>query len=131
MKATKPSDVQTDWVHDDIQPVKSGRQLKREGIATVIKHSAEEWRTSYRKAVADWFDGMGVGTSFTGEDLRMAVLARGVRNPRHPNAWGGMASGAISGWLKAGRIEAAGMATASDPKAHARMYPQYRKTQGS
>lgn len=42
-------------------------------------------------------------------------------------AWGGEAAAMIRDWLRAGRIERAGMRQAIGAQAHARNYPLYRK----
>jgi hypothetical protein len=105
---------------------RDGPQRRDEGIRRVLDNTNPMWRRQYASCVQHWLQQLPVGTEFTGEDLRLCAQPI-IGNPHHHNVWGGMASQMIHAWLKANLIKSAGMAAAHAPRAHARIYPAYRK----
>lgn len=103
-----------------------GRGLRDAGIATVMDNAHDEWKESYRLHVELWFDMLKPGSTFSGEQLRIA--AKGIGEPHHPNAWAGAASSCLRQWQKEERIVVTGhYVLASSPSRHANAMRQYRK----
>lgn len=65
-----------------------------------------------------------IGEEFTGEELRIALIADGLDPPAHPNSWGAIVKAAI----QLGIIEKTGrMGQMFSKRSHARMTPILRR----
>lgn len=105
----------------------SGRQQRDLGIQAATGNEREDWRDAYGKMVDAFFAATPIGQTFTGESLRLNCVRWGLADPHHHNVWGACARGVLKAWLKAGRIEEAGMGQMVDVRSHARRTPMYRK----
>lgn len=108
-------------------PVSTGSKLRDEAISRVVENAADVWKVEYKNCARQWWAQLPAGSKFTGETLRLEAKKRGLRDPHHPNAWGGMASSIIRRLLKGGHIKEDGRASASASKSHACSMPQYVK----
>lgn len=97
-----------------------------EGMKQVVANSGE-WAERCRAVADQALRDLATGTLFIGEDLRLAVLERGVEPPAHPNAWGGVIGGVIRTALKNHTVRMAGMHRASTAQSHRRVCAQYEK----
>ena len=99
---------------------------REQGIAQVVRNSSE-WAKKARVEADNALRSLAVGTLFIGEDLRIAVLERGIEPPAHPNAWGGVIGGVIRNALKNGTVRPNGLHRASTAQSHRRVSAQYQK----
>jgi len=104
-----------------------GDALRDEGIALVLDHSPDAWKSTYLELAEGYFRGLSVGSKFIGEDLRLLLVLRGLWAPHHHNAWGAMGRIVIGRWTKAGCLKVTGIRKSQDPTAHSRWYPLYEK----
>lgn len=88
------------------------RQARDAGIERVLENAGVDWK----EAASDYIAGLPHGYRCTGEEIRNACTERGIV-PHHPNAWGGLISGAIKSGLLVGTGEYVPM---KDKRSHAR-----------
>ncbi len=106
---------------------KSGEELRDEGIERVQKGTSPLWHARYNRLCAEMLLLLPPGSTFTGEAFRLYATDRGLPPPHHHNVWGADARGYVTACIRLGLIEIVGRDKATDPKAHARSYPTYRK----
>lgn len=87
------------------------------------------WSARYYRFAIQFLRSRKGGEPFTGEDLREWIQQR-IGAPKNPNAWGGLASGVISYWLRTEQVERAGMGRMQSVKSNGRLTPQYRRPGG-
>jgi len=103
-----------------------GKARRKAGETRVLSKD-EIWREGFYNTIQLWFVSLPVGTKFIGEDLRRYAIHVGMTRPHHHNTWSACAARMLRQWFKANLIERDGYRTAEAKRAHARMYPQYRK----
>lgn len=108
-----------------VRDPRAGAKARDKGKAAVMAVMDEQWRTVVMLCCAKFVASRAPGDTFTGEDLRRYCEPH-VGVPHHPNAWSAVLGAMIRSWVKHRMVEAAGVTTAKDPKAHARLIRQYR-----
>jgi hypothetical protein len=89
-----------------------------EALRRVSDNAGEDWHTAAMRVFRELPQG-----EFTGEDIRIACLVKGVI-PHHHNAWGAF----IMGLIRSGLVTKTGKRTKMKaPKSHARETDIYRK----
>jgi hypothetical protein len=106
-----------------------GGALRDQGMEQVLENARAEWREKYRSVIDAWFATLSVGTTFSGEDLRLKAQLEGVGHPHHPNAWGSIAGWTVRRWLAENRVRIVAISTSKDPRAHAAITRIYEKVQ--
>jgi len=97
------------------------RDARDKGIEQVT-HNNENWYGSAINKLA-YFADQHPGWEGSGEDIRRELRLRGLDNPKHPNAWGGLIVHAV----KIGLIKDTGKLTQmTAKKSHARRTPVWR-----
>ena len=96
----------------------------KEGQSATAYAQDMDWRDGY-KALAEAFLSAKVrGQTFIGEDIRRHVEPI-IKQPKHPNAWGGVGGAVIRAWIKDARIRSIGMQRMTRKTSHARQTPLY------
>jgi hypothetical protein len=104
-----------------------GRQLRNEGVDTVVDNAREEWKTDYYYYVENWFESLPIGTEFLGEEMRAAATRAGIGSPHHPNAWSGMSRSLTTKWHKEERVTVVGYEQSKSVANCAHTYKLYKK----
>jgi hypothetical protein len=104
--------------------VRTGKDLRDEGIALALKNERVAWReraVNIVRTVAS--ANRCCGSSFTMDHVRSAAEEAGLGRPHHPNVWGGIMREAIKKmWVfKTGRY-----VNSTRPSRHAAVIPVYR-----
>lgn len=97
----------------------TGQQLRDDGIALVNNNSGS-WGAESDAAFNYWLAHVASYT-FTIEQFRVWATARGLQEPHHPNAWGGLAR------RYRNQIACVGFTTSERPQAHARATRVYMR----
>ena len=98
----------------------TGRALRDEGMARVMDNAGPLWRD---RAIAMLREFCRHHSTFIGEDFRIWATLRGLPVPHHPNAYGGLLSGAT----KQGICSITNQnRTMNMPKSHARRSPVWQ-----
>jgi hypothetical protein len=102
----------------DTMNLSAGRAAREDAFDRMARHS--DWPTAALFVAR----GIPFGWSGMGEDLRAALTAAGLREPHHPNAWGGL----INTMLKLGVLADTGeTGQMKKVSSHARRSAIYRK----
>jgi len=97
--------------------VSTGAQLKQEGMTAVMGLAPDDWRAAYRSWVGPF---LAHHAEFTSDEVRTWMLAVGMVEPPHYNAWGAMFNACF---VRRGRVKPTGqMRQAQRPVCHAHMY---------
>jgi len=95
--------------------MKTGDQLKLDGMESVLSHSSEDWHEIVDGVVKS----LPIGALVTGETIRQ----RCRMEPDHPNAWGAI----IHKYVRRGRLVPTGRyVKMQTPSSHSRVNPLYR-----
>lgn len=103
----------------------AAKAKRDKAIRRVVRNQDETWKQLYRHHAVKFLESrIPIDLEFTGEDLRI-YLEPIIGRPTHHNAWGGMASGVLRGWLRDKKITEGGMAHMKGARSHARRTPLY------
>lgn len=103
-----------------LQTTLTGKQLRDDGIAKVLKPEAQ-WQEAALQLLQAYASGVD---SFSVEDFREWALHRLYQQPHHLNAWGALVRVAA---LRRIIVKTGGYAQAKDPAAHARIIALWKK----
>ncbi len=95
----------------------TGKELKEEGMATVLENAGEDWKTQALQVVLS----MPRGVPFLAEDVRLRCEKQGI-TPHHNNAWGGFFNGLRR---KEVVVHTGRYVPTESPKTHAHVVAEY------
>lgn len=105
----------------------TGKSLRDSAIARVLTPE-EAWIEQYKEILRDWFESRPDGFLFTGETLTEVARARGLGEPHHHGAWGGVSMSLYAEWRSNKKMRNTGrVVPAKRPATHAHGLKEYEK----